>query len=228
MIDYDKKRLEIAGLKVDTYTNAQLLEVLAKRLAAKERTFLVTVYSEFLRYSLLHEDILELLNGANISVPDGIAIPWAEQYLRKRLRFQNYYLKILESVVYMASSLARIVLIPKSYRTVFPEKIVGADLVWDLAKLCEQQKLSLFLLGGFGDTPKIVSEKLKEKFPNLDVWFSNRHPHEQVIVDEIRNSRAAVVLVAYGPLKQERWIAQHKDAAGALLYIGVGGTFDYI
>ncbi len=37
-----------------------------------------------------------------------------------------------------------------------------------------------------------------------------------------------MLLVAYGPLRQEEWILNHMDELPAKFYIGLGGTFDYI
>lgn len=41
-------------------------------------------------------------------------------------------------------------------------------------------------------------------------------------------AEADIVLVAYGAPKQEIWIAENKDALGAKLLVGVGGTFDML
>jgi N-acetylglucosaminyldiphosphoundecaprenol N-acetyl-beta-D-mannosaminyltransferase len=44
----------------------------------------------------------------------------------------------------------------------------------------------------------------------------------------IRESRADIVLVAYGAPWQERWAARNLTVSGAAVAIGVGGTFDYL
>lgn len=138
------------------------------------------------------------------------------------------------------------------------EKISGSDLVWDLAKFAADNNLSIYLLGGFDDTAQLAASRLKEQgikncgrsllYPNFqfDVLYSNKNPNDPTIVNDIKKAAPDILLVAYGPIKQERWInsnlpnlpvhpvksgeagSSETKFNGVKLVVGLGGTFDYL
>ncbi|HYV33363.1 MAG TPA: WecB/TagA/CpsF family glycosyltransferase, partial [Candidatus Limnocylindria bacterium] len=113
-------------------------------------------------------------------------------------------------------------------KSALPEKIVGADLVWDLAKMASENNLSIFLLGGFGNTPELAKQKLISQFPNLSISVSNKNPDNASVVEDINRTSSDILFVAYGPIKQEKWIADNLASLDIKLAVGVGGSFDYI
>lgn len=222
-------KIEIAGLKIDAISKQELVDAILKRLQNGQKTFIITPYSEFLYRSLRDQSLLDIFNQADFALPDGIGIFWAKRFLDLPLTVRNYWLKILQASWQMKYSLAAILFYPKWIKSAFPEKIPGADLIWDLAELAAKNNLSIFLLGGFGDTPKLVADKLISRYPNLKILkFSNKHPGDPSTIEDINNAKPNVLLVAYGPVKQEKWIAENLPKLNARLAIGLGGTFDYI
>ncbi len=222
-------RISVAGLWVDALTKPQLLNVLDQRLATGEKTFLTTLYSEFLYAALRLRRTMELLNSADIAVPDGVAILWGQRFLSIPFKSSSYYGRIAEAIGQMVWTGAQILLNPRSVYGIFPEKIVGADLIWDIAELAARKQYSIYLLGGFGDTPERVKTALKKKHPTLQVvGASNKNPSDNSVIEDINFAKADIVLVAYGPLNQEAWIAKHKHELNATLFVGLGGTFDYV
>ena len=199
-----------------------------------------------------------MLNQANIAVPDGIGIFWAHKFLSIPLTAKNYWLKILQALWQIKYSLAAILFYPKYIYSSLShgrekvrnsdfqnneglpklgEKIVGADLIWDIAKKAAAQNLSIYLLGGFADTPKLVARKLatdinlgRRVYLSLNIaGYSNKNPNDISIIDDINKTNPDILLVAYGPIKQEKWIYEHRDKLPTVkLFMGLGGTFDYI
>ena len=55
-----------------------------------------------------------------------------------------------------------------------------------------------------------------------DGYFKEDGP----VADAIREARADLVFVCLGAPKQEKWIAANGAAAGARLYVGLGGSLD--
>ncbi len=233
-------KIDVAGLKVDNVIKQELLASLTDRLQKNQKTFVITPYSEFLFHSLRDNAILEIFNKADFSVPDGIGIFWAAKFLEIPLTVKNHYLKIFQAFWQMIYSGAAILLYPKFIRSAFTEKIPGSDLVWDLAELAAKNNLSIYLLGGFGDTPEIVAEKLSKKINGTRLYgrqnmsrlsiagFSNKNADDPTVIDDIKKAAPDIIFVAYGPIKQERWIVENMHNLPAKLYIGLGGTFDYI
>lgn len=219
----------IAGLGVDSLTKEQLLQETTQRLTAHTKTFIVTAYSEFLFKSMVDKGVRSILNTADFVVPDGVGILWAHRFLSIPFHAQSFYGKIVEGFWQIVYSGLGIVVRPSSIREIFTEKIVGADLFWDLAALAEQQHVSVYLLGGFGNTPHIVAKKLTSRFPNLSIaGVSNKNVTDKSIVDDIIAAKPGMLFVALGPITQEQWIATHIDQLPIKLAIGLGGTFDYV
>ncbi len=234
-------KVDIAGLKVDAISKAELLIEVISRIKASQKTWVTTVYSEFLYAALKDPKIVELLNKANIAVPDGIGIFWAKKYLEIPLSFHSpplkkgglggvkYWLMVLKACWQIKYSLAAILFNSKWIKSALPEKIVGADLIWDLAKLASDNNLSMFLLGGHGDTPEIVAAAMKAKYSGLKfVGSSNKNPGDPSTITEINSLAPDILLVAYGPLRQEKWIFENLLHLNVKFAMGVGGSFDYI
>jgi N-acetylglucosaminyldiphosphoundecaprenol N-acetyl-beta-D-mannosaminyltransferase len=91
-----------------------------------------------------------------------------------------------------------------------------------------------FFYGGKEGVAELLAEKLKERYPGIIVCgmytppFGDVSPEEdQKIVDAIDASKADIVWVGLGVLKQERWIAAHIDRIPVPWMVGVGAAFDY-
>jgi len=222
-------QIDIAGLKIDTLTKKELLSAVSARVESGQKTFITTPYSEFLFASLMDKKILEMLNLSDIAVADGIGIFWAAKFLQLPLTAKSYFGRISQAFWQMLYTLAFAPMLSRGAKDLPPEKIPGSDLVWDISQLAAEKKYSIFLLGGFGTTPKIVAEKLKARFPNLIIaGYSTKNMDDASVLDDIRKASADFLFVAYGPIRQERWIIEHKEELPSKLFIGLGGTFDYI
>jgi len=223
-------KIDIAGLKVDAITKKELLDGILGRIKNGQKTFVITPYSEFLYNSFGDPKLLEIFNRADFSVADGIGLFWAKRFLDIPLTAKSYWGKILQAAWQIKYSLAAIIFYPRWIKSALPEKIVGADLVWDLAKLAADNNLSVYLLGGFGDTAEMTANQLISQSANqLRVaGWSNKNPDDPSVIEEINQAAPDILLVAYGPIKQEKWIAENLSKLNIKLAIGLGGSFDYI
>ena len=101
---------------------------------------------------------------------------------------------------------------------------------------------SVFLLGG--DNEKQVSEKLQKslekKFPNIifvgsSSSFSSRDYDDKKTIDYIQKcmkkkevNSIDFLLVGYGHPYQEKWINRNSHLLSIPIFVGVGGTFDFL
>lgn len=222
-------QVDIAGLQVNAYTKKQFLQTLTDRLARGEKTFVTTPYSEFLYAALRDKTVLAMLNRADIAIPDGIGILLAKSFLTIPFTVNNYYLKILQAMWQMVYSGAGILLYPNSVYKTFPEKLTGADIVWDIAQLAADNNWRVYLLGARGRVPERAAEVLRKKHPRLNiVGTSNKDYQDPSIITDIQSAKPDILLVAFGPIRQEQWIVDHYEQLPAKLMIGLGGTFDYL
>ncbi len=219
----------VAGLNVSTLTKQNLLTQLEDRLVSREKTFVITPYSEFL-YAVLHKpELLADLNKAHYAIADGVGVLWAATFLSRSFHAKSFYGKMIEGIYQIGVTLVQILLSPKSIRRVIPEKIVGADLFWDITSISERINRSVYILGGFGNTPQIVAEILQITYPALRiVGVSSKHPDDASIIADITAAKPDILLVAFGPIRQDVWIARHINQLPVSLAIGLGGTFDYV
>jgi len=89
---------------------------------------------------------------------------------------------------------------------------------------------SVYLLGAAPGVADDAAAKLAVSFPGLNIvgayhgYFKDADDAE--IISKIKDVKPDIVLVGLGFPRQEKWIVQHKDAIGAKLLMGVGGSFD--
>lgn len=221
-------KADILGLQINTESKYKILIELEQRIADNTKTFVVTPYSEFFYYSAKDYRFRQLVNNADFALPDGAALQWLGEYLRKPLTASDYYAKIFQSVWQEFTSGLEIIFKNNQNSWLIPERISGADFFWDILESAARNKRSVFLLGGFGDTAAIVAQKSLKKHPSLHLGFSAANPNDPMGIETINNFSADYLLVAYGPVKQEYWIADHLQQLNAKIAIGVGGTFDYV
>ncbi len=119
-----------------------------------------------------------------------------------------------------------------------PERLCGSDLIYDLAQLCVNEGRGLYLLGGAPSRLAKAMDKLRERFPGLDVrglspamgQGQDFREMDQVRTD-LRNQRPAVVAVCLGAPRQEVWIERNRallTECGVAVAGGFGGTVDFV
>lgn len=222
-------RLNIAGLWLDPVTKQQLLEQIDQRISRGGKTFLTTVYSEFLLASMKDRGVRDLLNRADLAVADGVALPLAERFLSQPFLASAYKGRIIEAWLQLFRLCFQVLWSPQKIYHSIPAKIVGADLIWDLAELAQRQSYSIFLLGGFDDTPEQVQHQLKQRYPYLNiVGVGTTGPEDPRTIEMIKLTKPDMLLVAYGPLRQEGFIDAHLTNLPVKFAVGLGGTFDYV
>src|SRR6185436_5392379 len=155
-------KVSIAGLQVDALSKQEFLQGIAQRQQRSEKTFVTTLYSEFLYAALRDNSVMAMLNQADIAIPDGVGILWAHRFLTIPFTGHSYYLKIIQALWQMVYTGAGILLWPQSIYRTFPQKLTGAAIVWDIAALAAQTKQSVYLLGGFGNTPQLAAQKMQQ------------------------------------------------------------------
>lgn len=217
-------KIDIAGVKVDAITKNQTLGAIQSFLNDGKKHYIVTPYSEQIVFATENPRYKEVLNNADLSLPDGIGILWAAKFLSLKT---NNYLHGLVQIVYTGAS---IIFRPKSVRTIIPEQVTGSRIVFDLIKLAHENNYSLSLVGGEDNVAAQAAYELKKIYPNIKInlALSDGRPFDDKLVHEIAESNSDILLIAYSPPKQEIWIADNLQNLNVKLAIGLGGTLDYL
>ena len=119
-------------------------------------------------------------------------------------------------------------------RDPLPEKISGSDLAVPLAVRAARKGHRIYLIGGgpgVADEAAAILRKghganiVGTDSPMLGLTGS---PAEDAAVEKIRAARPDLVMVAFGAPKQELFIQRAWPKVPAAVWLGIGGTFDFI
>ncbi len=116
-----------------------------------------------------------------------------------------------------------------------PDRVAGADLIFSLAERCAEQRHRLFLMGGSEGVAQSAAERLCQMYPKLQIAGVECPPFRKLSHDEqaslcarIKDSKADVLLVAFGQPKGEFWIEENYQTLGVPISIQLGASFDFI
>jgi len=91
-----------------------------------------------------------------------------------------------------------------------------------------------YFYGGKEGVADLLEEKLKEKYPSLQVvgkycppFRSLTAEENRAVLQDIEQSKPDIIWVGLGLLKQEAWIAEWRDKVDVPWMVGVGAAFDY-
>lgn len=113
-----------------------------------------------------------------------------------------------------------------------PERVAGVDMMANLLEEGAKRNLSVYLLGAREEVVSTLVEQCKAELPGLRIagyrnGYFGPEDHSEIIGD-IRESNADILFVGMPSPFKETWLYQHRDALGARLLIGVGGSFDVL
>jgi N-acetylglucosaminyldiphosphoundecaprenol N-acetyl-beta-D-mannosaminyltransferase len=138
-----------------------------------------------------------LLNASDAVLADGIGIRIAGKILRQEIR----------------------------------QNVNGTDLFPLLCAQLGSSDTAMYLLGGKPGVPEKVRDWVETNYPRTRVSGLNHGYFSQEelpnLLDDIRNSGAQILFVAFGSPKQDIWIAENLSKTGAKVAMGVGGLFDF-
>jgi N-acetylglucosaminyldiphosphoundecaprenol N-acetyl-beta-D-mannosaminyltransferase len=238
---------EILGVRVDFGMNTrQVLDVVENRLLKGDEThYICTTNPEFIIEAQRNERFRKIINESDISVPDGVGVIYAKDYLRKISNFKR-------DLLFPAKCFLSGILIGAKGGQ-YKERVTGVDLTYALCELAERKNLSVFFLGSkqtsgvINSSPESdknnrqdISNILKKLYPQLNVvglaaQFRRSEEDDDKTIKYVKECMKArglegvdVLFVAYGHPYQEEWVARNSAKIPAKLSIGVGGTFDYI
>ncbi len=108
------------------------------------------------------------------------------------------------------------------------ERVAGYDLSCALLAYAGETGKRLYLFGGKPGVADLAAEKITVLYPGIIIAGTNHGYHKNYdhIASEIKETGADIVLVCLGAPKQENWIDCYKDATGAKVLIGAGGSLD--
>lgn len=239
-ISHRPDEVKIMGIRIDNMTQGEGVKEIGRIIDGTQDTgplnLVVTPYSEYFIKAKRDEDFKKVLNGAELSLPDGIFSLWAASFSSMPIKMQNPILRAFGVVIRYVFSGMAIILYPKFTRRVVKERVSGSEIVYPLMEMAAEKGYEVFFLGGYdwgrGNAGTLAAEKLKEHYPNLNIvevypGERNEETREEAL-ELINKFQPDLLLTCFGGGSGERWMYENRSKLKAKVGIGLGGTFDFI
>ncbi len=190
---------DILGVPVHAVTMTQTLALVETYMAEPRVHQIATVNPEFVMAAQADPAFRQVLQSADLCLPDGVGL------------------------LYAARRIGR----------VLPERVPGSELVYLLAERAAERGWSLFLLGAAPGVAEEAARILCARYPGLRIVGtyagSPAVGENDDIVRRINDSGAAMLFVAYGAPKQDKWIERNRlNLPAVRVAVGVGGSLDFV
>lgn len=206
------------GVKVDKIGLDKAFEESLELLKKPGKHLIVTTNVEFIMKAQKDPEFRNILNSSDLSLPDSSRFTWADAESKSR-------------------RLRRVLLWPFFFTNRVPGAepfpvATGVDLMEKLVAKSGDYGFTIGLIGGSKGVADKAAECLRKKYPKAKIIFAEDGGQ----VDEEGNSlhtsysipNIDFLFIAFGQVKQEKWIEKNKDKIGAKVFMGVGGAFDYL
>ena len=115
-----------------------------------------------------------------------------------------------------------------------PERMTGADWIYDLCRLCQDQGIRLYILAGEPGVAAQAADRLQLLYPRLQIagthqgYFEHTGPENAAIIAQINAAHPDILLVGLGTPHQEKWIARSWEQLDLPVVWAVGAVVDYV
>ena len=113
-------------------------------------------------------------------------------------------------------------------------RVYGPDLMLDVCAWSETSGCRHFFYGGAPGVAESLAEKLKARFPKLEIAGTFTPPfrpldaaEEKQLAETVRAAKPDILWVGLSTPKQEKFMAEFLPKLDATLMVGVGAAFDF-
>lgn len=193
------ERVDILGCPFDAVTFDEAAARISAAIESEEHLHVCVGNVDMIMKTRQLSDFREIFKDSGLVICDGVPVTWAAAGLGTPLR----------------------------------GRVSGTDMVWECAAISERIGATIAMIGASFDATKRAAEAMAGRYPGallrpLPTPYPLTDEDNEKLLEEIRNTDAAMVLVALGAPKQERWIRDHLARSGASVGIGIGSAFDII
>lgn len=119
-------------------------------------------------------------------------------------------------------------------RGALPERVAGADLLYDLCERAATEGWKVFFLGGRPETSKVAIENLVKRYPGLQVsgcysppFGSWNEEQNSEIARRIHEARPDLLIGAFSMPQGEKWLCQNVRRLDVPLSVQLGAALDF-
>ena len=215
-------RIDILDVPIDNLPKKEILDQIKNFLSGSKQNLITTPNPEMLVDSERDWFFKEIFRRSSLNIADGFGLVLASWFLYGQKLFR------------------------------YP----GTDLMLDICKMAQEENKTVFLLGANQEVIESTAKKLLELFPKIKivgtnpglkikvicnddetrVWHNEfltglnfNQEDNQKIIDQINQVKPDILFVAFGHIKQEKWLMSYLSQLPSIkVAVGVGGAFDYI
>lgn len=190
-------RIQLLGIPLDNLTLDDAVETILHRIDWPAPQQICFVNADCANIACRQPQYLNVLRQADLVFADGIGMRLAGKFLGSSVR----------------------------------DNVNGTDLFPRLCEALRGTRKSLYLLGARPGVAEGVRDWIAAHHPGV-VVAGCRHGYfatdeEPAVVRTIADSKADLLLVAFGAPRQDLWIREHLGDLGVKVAMGVGGLFDF-
>ncbi|HLD96379.1 MAG TPA: WecB/TagA/CpsF family glycosyltransferase, partial [Patescibacteria group bacterium] len=194
-------RVDVLGIKVHNVTMAEAVERVKGFFASGRQAYVVTSNSEMVIAGRRDKEFTQILNQADLAVPDTVGLVWASRIwgtpLKERVAGTDLLPRLCEEA---ARRGGRVLLLEG------PEGLRSASAAAEeLRRRYPKIDVEALVIGADQDDQAVVAIRNISRGRDFDLLF-----------------------VAYGHGKQERWISRNLKRIPVKVAMGVGGALDFI
>jgi N-acetylglucosaminyldiphosphoundecaprenol N-acetyl-beta-D-mannosaminyltransferase len=190
--------ITILGIRVHAITTEATLAWIEAAVAERVPRQICTANPEFVMAAQRDPEFFDLLNRADLVLPDGVGLLWAARRLGGHLPERVAGSDLIGLIAGRAAA--------RGWRVFFLGAAEG--VAERAAEVLAERHSGLVVAGAFAGSP--------------------RPEDEAGIVARVRAARPDILFVAYGAPAQDKWIARNRERLEVPVSMGVGGAFDFV
>lgn len=202
MTNGTNEKINVRGVYFDNVTMDEAFEKAVSLINSDGFSYMVTPNSEIVQACIENPPLYNVINSADLIIPDGIGVVYASKILKTPLKEKVAGVELAERIIKYAAENGE-----KIYFFGGGKKTAEREAVYELA-----------------------AKALAEKYPGFeavgrDGYFGEEETDD--IIADINASGAKILFVCLGAPKQEKWIYANKDKlTGITFAAGLGGSLD--
>ncbi len=196
------EKINVRGVMFDNVTMEEAFEKATSLISADGFSYMVTPNSEIVEACVENPTLYEIINGADLIIPDGVGVVYASKILKTPLKEKVAGIEMAARILEYAAKEHL-----KLYFFGGAKKTDTTPAVWEMA-----------------------ANAIKEKYPDIciegrDGFFAEEETED--VLAGIRDSGADILFVCLGAPKQERFIYKNRENFGSVRFAaGLGGSLD--
>jgi N-acetylglucosaminyldiphosphoundecaprenol N-acetyl-beta-D-mannosaminyltransferase len=195
-----RHRVNLLDIWIDRVTLVTAAEQIAGFVQSGMPHQVVTANVDFIRLGQERPAFRDLVNSADLVVPDGMPLVWASRLQGDPLPERTTGVELMHECARIARGQDRGIFLLGA----------GPGVADEAAMVLTARYPGLRIAGSFSPTPEMLLQD------------------NESLVRMIREARPAILLVAFGAPKQDEWIRANLHALQVPVCIGVGGAFDML